>query len=190
MPIRTPAKKAGFGPLVLAVSLLTVPLHAAAGIIVEDKPVSLVSSNVVMERGVPCIPLADLARALGGTLQVNLEQRLLVITPGPNGPLKPNPARLTSFAQAQRLRRPPGGQERLSEAQAAQGQAAGRSAAILRIGGADVMFEEFEFILLRPNPLMPLPLLGTMLGGTARFDPAKNMWMLPPGGPTDPLAFR
>lgn len=185
MSIRTPPKWAGLGQFVLAVSFPTVPLLASAGVVVEDKPVSLLSANVVMERGVPCIPLADLARALGGTLRVNLEQRLLVITPGPSGLLKANPARLTGFAQAQRLRRPPGGQERLSEA-----QAAGQSAAILRIGGADVAFEKFEFILLRPEPLLPLPLLGTLLGGNARLDPKSNSWLLPHGGPNDPLSFR
>ena len=72
----------------------------------------------------------------------------------------------------------------------AAGQAAGQTGVVLRFGGGDVMTEDFERILLRPSPLMPLPLLARLLGGTARLDPAKNMWVLPHGGPGDPLSFR
>jgi hypothetical protein len=133
----------------------------------------LISRNLVMEQGVPCIPLADLARALGGTMQVNLQKRLLKLTPGPAGALK-----LNSSSPV------------LSKSNAAAAAGAGQTGVILQLNGSQVMFEEFEFILLRPNPLMPLKLLARLLGGTARLDPATNQWMLPPGGPTDPLQFR
>ncbi|MFZ5787895.1 MAG: hypothetical protein ACOY3Y_15775 [Acidobacteriota bacterium] len=156
-----------------AAAAVAASIPAAAGIIVEDRPVSLLSANVIMERGVPCIPLADVARALGGTLQVNLERRLLRITPGRAGALKLNP-------------RSP----MLSRSDAAAGLAAGQTGVILQLNGSQVMFEEFEFILLRPNPLMPLSLLGRLLGGNARLDPKSNSWVLPNGGPGSPLAFR
>jgi len=159
--------------MLLAAVLIAVPAPAATppapGIIVEDKPVSLISSKLVMEQGVPCVALADVARALGGTLQVDLQRRILAITLGQSGVLMVNPSRLSTSI------RPP---------------AVGQKGVLLRMGGGGVMFEEFEVILLRPSPLMPLKLLANLLGGTARFDPAKNMWVLPRGGPGDPLMFR
>lgn len=170
---RIPATRSLTGLLAIVAATLAVPVVASAGIIVEDKPVSLISRNLVMEQGVPCIPLADVARALGGTLQVDLQRGLLKITPGQAGALKLNPS-----------------SPMLVRSDAAAGLAAGQNGVILRLGGGDVMFEEFEFILLRPSPLMPLPLLARLLGGTARLDPTKNMWVLPRGGPGDPLAFR
>ncbi len=115
------------------------------------------------------MPLADVARALGGTLQVDLQRRVLSITLGQSGVLKVNASRLSTSIK------PP---------------AVGQKGVLLRMGGGGVMFEELEFILLRPNPLMPLKLLGGLLGGSARFDAAKNAWVLPPGGPESPLMFR
>ncbi|MBI4915166.1 MAG: hypothetical protein HY825_04905 [Acidobacteria bacterium] len=173
MPDRIPARRPHSGWLAIAAAILAVPVVSSAGIIIEDKPVSLISRNLVMEQGVPCIPLADLARALGGTLQVDLPGRRLTITPGQGGVLKINP-----------------GSPVLTRSNVAAGQAAGRTGVMLRLGGGDVMTEDFERILLRPSPLMPLPLLAKLLGGTARLDPSKNMWVLPHGGPGDPLAFR
>lgn len=155
--------------MLLAALLLTIPTLAGAGITIEEKPASLVSANVVMEQGVPCIPLADVARALGGTLQVDLKKRILTITPGQGGALKLNQSQLSASV------RPP---------------AVGQKGVLLRMGGGGVMFDEFELILLRPNPLMPLKLLAGLLGGTARFDAASKMWVLPKGGPGNPLQFR
>ena len=95
---------------------------------------SLISSKLVMEQGVPCVALADAARALGGTLQVDLARRILTITPGQGGVLNLNPSRLSTSLQ------PP---------------VVGQKGVLLRMGGS-VMFEEFERVLLRPSPLMPL----------------------------------
>ncbi len=93
----------------------------------------------------------------------------MTITLGQSGVLMVNQSRLSTSI------RPP---------------AVGQKGVLLRMGGGGVMFEEFEVILLRPSPLMPLKLLANLLGGTARFDPAKNTWVLPRGGPGDPLMFR
>ena len=170
---RIPATRSHSGWLAIAAAVLAVPVVASAGITVEDKPVSLISRNLVMEQGVPCIPLADVAKALGGTLHVDLPGRRLTITPGQGGVLKLNP-----------------GSSVFTRSNVAAGQAAGQTGVVLRFGGGDVMTEDFERILLRPSPLMPLPLLARLLGGTARLDPTKNMWVLPHGGPGDPLSFR
>lgn len=155
-------------PIIVVMALawfLVTP--AVAGIVVEEKPASLLSHRVIMEQGVPCIPMADFARALGGTYRTDLNRRLVKITPGTGGQLQLNAARL----------RPPT-------------SAAGRPVALLQLNGSAVPIGEYERLMLRTNPLMPLPLLGRLLGGEARLDPRTQQWLLPGGSNASGLAFR
>jgi hypothetical protein len=133
-----------------------VALPAAAGITVEDRPVSPIRANAVMGQCVPCVRLADLARALGVTPDVDFGASLGALTPNPDGVPTSNPVRHAAFGMTRRPRRPPAGRQGPSKAEVAPGVAAGRNAATPR-SGADVVFDELETALPRPTALMPLP---------------------------------
>ena len=45
-------------------------------------------------------------------------------------------------------------------------------------------------MLRPPDPAISLNFLARMLGGKAKFDPGTGMWVLPHGGPGDPMRFR
>ncbi len=160
------------------VALAAAPI-VTAGIVVEDKPVALVTANLVMNGGRPFVRLADLARALGGTGRYDAVHRSYEILPGSGGALIANPGLFSALG--------PGGDP---------GRLGGRLVATqnafrLSIGGRDVGIEEEERVMLRPaDPGVSLSFLARMLGGTARFDPGKGSWVLPPGGPGTPLRFR
>lgn len=176
-------------PFVLAAAVLVTVAPLGAGLVVEDRPTFLISTHLVMEQGVPCIPLVDVARALGGTLHVHLEQRVLVITPGDAGVLAVSPGRFEPPAGTPGYRAR-GRSGPAVRPRAGHGGTANPGAAVLRIGDGEVMIGEYEAIMMRPGPMMPLPLLARLLGGAARFDSARGIWLLPPGGPVHPLRFR
>jgi hypothetical protein len=161
---------------------------AFAGIVVEDKPVSLLGLKVVMERGQPCIELSDLARALGGTLVVNQKARTVAINTGSSGALKLNTSALSAMAAQKRL-----GGSPLNTPNLSQGQQEGRNSVQLKIGGVTVGVqreEEEERLLLRPSPMMPLSTLAQMLGGKARYDAGSKQWFLPVGNEASALSLR
>jgi hypothetical protein len=158
-------------PWVLAALVLAMAGTAPAGIAIEEKPVALISKNLVMRNGKPFVPLPDLAKALGGSGQFDQVKRRYAILPGSNGVLRTNPA-----AIAARGRIVPKGLNATSVA--------------ISFGGLDVMIDDFEVIMLRPaEPALSLNALASLLGGTAKLG-AKGTWEIPPGGPGSPLAFQ
>ena len=156
---------------------LAAAATAIAGVVVEEKPVSLVTNNLVMHAGRPFVRLADLARALGGNGRWDPARLKYEIQPGPVGVLQFNPGALGPLAVR--------GTPRLA------GQAAGRNSFELGIGGQDVMIGDEEHVLLPPaDPAVALNFLARLLGGQARFDSGRGAWVLPPGGAGTPLRFR
>jgi hypothetical protein len=167
---------------------------ALAGITIEEKPVSLLTKNVVMRNGKAYIPGGDLARALGGTARYDEANRRFAIQLGSRGMLTSNPGALAALAQQSHA---PRGLARMEDPDSGTGgqanlhQVAGQTAFKLSFGGSDVMIEEEEHVLLRPGEhAFSIELLGRLLGGQSRFDPNKGGWVLPPGGPGSPLSFR
>jgi len=72
----------------------------------------------------------------------------------------------------------------------AHDMAASQNAVKLSIGGQDVSIDEQERVMLRPpDPAISLDFLARMLGGKAKIDPGTGMWVLPRGGPGDPMMF-
>ncbi len=143
------------------------------------RPASLVADNLVMHGGKPFVRLADLARALGGTMRYDPAKLRYEIQPGTNGALLLNPGLLPAHG-------PDGDPERPG-----RGGAASRLAFKLGMGGQDVMIDEEDEILLRPgDPAVALDFVARLLGGRARLDAGKGAWLLPPGGPGSPLRFR
>ncbi|MEW6336042.1 MAG: hypothetical protein AB1625_01460, partial [Acidobacteriota bacterium] len=169
---------------------------AFAGIVLEDRPVSLLTKNLVMRNGKAYVPGADLARALGGTGRYDAGKLRYEITPGANGLLKVNPGALRSIIEpnnrpnsimnpndrrlSPKLEAPDsdaGGKVKL-------GQAPALHAVRLNLGDRDLVLEEDEHIVLHPGELgFSLGLLGRLLGGGARLEPSSGAWLLPPGGP-------
>lgn len=156
--------------VVVAAMTLALTIPATAGIAIEEKPASLITRNIVMQKGQPFFPLSDLARALGGSLRFDRARHRYEIQPGPNGILQLNSGPLSALASR---------------------QAPSRESTRLGLGGGDVMIDNSELVLLQPaDPLVSLNLLARLLGAQSRFDAAKGLWMLPPGGPGSPLKFR
>ncbi len=165
--------------LAVAAASLVAAVTTTAGIVVEDKPVSLLTKNVIMQHGQPFVRLADLARALGGTGRYDPVKARYEIQPGASGVLVANPGLLAALG--------PGGDPE----HAANIHAGSQSSLKLGIGGQDVMIDDEEHLLLRPgDPAISLRFLARLLGGQARLDSGKGMWVLPPGGPGSPLRFR
>ncbi len=151
------------------------------------RPASLVAKNLQLVNGKPYLPLSDLATALGGSLKCNPEGTKCNIYTGPQGRLQLNRGALAAFTAAR------SGNVRNSTPRLDQGRMAGVMEIQVTIDGSDVGVqreEEEERLLLRPVPLMPLSLLGKLLGGRALFDPSAQAWKLPPGDPGCPLSFR
>jgi len=153
-----------------------------------ERPVSLVSRNVVTVDGRTYVPLSDLAKALGGRMECTRDRNRCAVTSGPGGILKVNPDALAAFVAKRR-------RDRMIEdaANAGRGEKEGVMNIQVTFDGSDVGVrreEEEEHLLLRPNPMMPVEFLGKLLGGQARFDPGAKAWKLPPGDPGCPLAFR
>jgi len=169
------------GPTGLAATAVALALvtGATAGIVIEDKPVSLVTKSLAIHAGKPFVRLADLTRALGGTGRYDPARQRYEIQPGANGVLIVNPGFLSTFG-------PDGDPEHL-----AHGHAASQNAFRLGIGGQDVMIDDEEHLLLTPSdPAVSLSFVARLLGGRARLDGTKGTWVLPPGGPGTPLRFR
>lgn len=166
--------------VVVAVASLLAVVTATAGIEPSPwRPASLVTPNLVTHNGLPFVPLSELARALGGTGRYDPVRNRYEIQPGPTGVLLFNPGMLSMLG-------PGGDPEHL-----AHGQAANQNAFKLGIGGQDVSIDEQERVMLRPaDPAISLKFLARLLGGQARFDSGKGMWVLPPGGPGSPIRFR
>jgi hypothetical protein len=161
---------------------LAAAVNVTAGIVIEDKPVSLVTNNLVMSKGLPFVPLSDLARALGGTGRFDAARNRYDIQPGANGILLVNSSPLA----AQGNRMVPLGDPRV----VGERQLASQNAFKLGIGGQDVMIDE-EHLMLRPaDPAISLKFLARLLGGQAKFDPGTGTWVLPHGDPGSPLRFR
>lgn len=174
----------------LIVFLFSFSGIAFAGIVVEDKPVSLLGMKVVMENGKPCIMLSDLASALGGTLVVNQKARTVSINPGPKGTLKLNTKALSALSAQRGLSSKTSA---LNTPDLSKGRQEGLHSVQLKIGGVTVSVrreEEEEHLLLRPNPMMPLASLAEMLGGKARLDAGKNQWLLPVGSEVTAISLR
>ncbi len=164
---------------VIAGAALLAAAAATAGIAIEDKPVALVTGNIVMHAGQPFVPLSELAKALGGTGRYDPARLRYEIQPGPNGVLISNPGLLSA-------QRPGGGPDRPG-----RGRTADRNAFSLAIGGGEVSVDDVDDILVRPgDPAVSLGFLAHLLGGKARFDPGRGSWVLPPGGSGTPLRFR
>ncbi len=150
---------------------------AIGGIAIEEKPASLVTSNLIMHAGRPFVPLGELARALGGSGRYDPVRLRYEIQPGAAGVLLVNPGALGALLPAPGAR---GG-----------APATHQNSVRLGIGGREVMIEGSELVLLRPtDPAVSLNFLARLLGGQARFDPGRAAWVLPPGGPGSPLRFR
>jgi len=184
----------GLAPAVAAMCTLVAVSLAVAGVVVEEKPVSLLTRNLVMRNGKAFVPGSDLARALGGTGRYDPVRLKYEIRPGARGLLKVNPGALASLAPSARNVR---GVTRLEGPDSGTGgqpnpnHVAAQSSFKLNLGGGDVMIEEEEHVMLRPGELgFSIELIGRLLGGQARFDPNKGGWVLPRGGPGSPLAFR
>ncbi len=164
---------------VMAATLAIQAASASAGIVIEERPVSLLTKNLIMHKGQPFVRLADLARALGGTGRYDPVKARYEIQPGPNGVLALNRGALAALG--------PGGDPE----HVAHGQAANQNTFKLGIGGGDVGIEEEDKVLLRPaDPAISLRFLARLLGGQAKFDAGKGTWVLPHGGPGSPLMFR
>jgi len=176
--------------VVLMALLFSFSGAAFAGVVVEDKPVSLLGLKVVMERGQPCIALSDLARALGGTLAVNQKTRTVAINPGAGGTLKLNTSALSAMSAKKKL---PSSTSPANSPNLSKGRQEELLSAQLKIGGVTVSVrreEEEEHLLLRPSPMMPLSDLAEMLGGKARYDAGSKQWFLPVGNETTALSLR
>ncbi len=163
----------------IAASLLALALPALAGIAIEDKPASLVSSALVMHRGRPFLRLADLARSLGGSGNYQPAGHRYDIQVGGGGVLVLNPGGVAAAGFGPDLRGP------------GRGRPARQNALALGLGGQDVLVGDEEFVLLRPDdPAVSLDVLARLLGGRPRFDQARGLWFLPPGNRASPLRFR
>jgi len=176
--------------VVLMALLFSFSGAAFAGVVVEDKPVSLLGLKVVMERGQPCIALSDLARALGGTLAVNQKTRTVAINPGAGGTLKLYTSALSAMSAKKKL---PSSTSPANSPNLSKGRQEELLSAQLKIGGVTVSVrreEEEEHLLLRPSPMMPLSDLAEMLGGKARYDAGSKQWFLPVGNETTALSLR
>jgi hypothetical protein len=166
-------------PLLVAAALGTAGAAIAGVEPSPFRPASLVTANLVMSRGLPFVPLAELARALGGTGRYEPARVRYDIQPGAAGVLIANPGMLATLAPA------------INAAQAPRGGLASGQPFKLAIGGQEMTIKEEDTLLLRPaDPAISLQLLARLLGGQARFDAGKGMWVLPPGGPGSPLRFR
>ncbi len=163
----------------VAGAALLAAAAGTAGAVVGDKPVALVTGNIVMHAGQPFVPLSELARALGGAGRFDPARLRYEIQPGPNGVLIANPALLSAP-------RPGRGSERPG-----RGRTADRNAFSLAIGVGEVSVDDLDDILVRPgDPAVSLGFLAHLLGGKARFDSGRGSWVLPPGGLDTPLRFR
>jgi hypothetical protein len=153
-----------------------------------EKPASLVSRHIATVNGRAYVPLADLAKALGGKMKCTRDKARCDITTGPKGTLKFNLGALAAFVAKR------GGEDvRENSKNVRQGQKAGISNIQVTIDGSDVGIqreEEEERLLLRPSPMVPVEFLGKLLGGNARYDPGTKTWRLPPGEPGCPLEYR
>ncbi len=164
-----------------------VALVAGAAGGAELRPASLVAKNIQLVNGRAYLPLSDLATALGGTLTCNPQGSKCAIRTGANGVLRLNRGALDAFTALRQ------GNVKESSKGVGQGIRAGVMEVQVTLDGSDVGVqreEEEERLLLRPVPLMPLSLLGRLLGAQAIFDPGTQMWKLPPGDPGCPLSFR
>src|SRR5512135_1580271 len=86
----------GNGRLTVAAGVALL-VAGAGGIVIEDKPVALVTNGLVMHAGKPFVRLADLARALGGTGRYDAAHRTYEIQPGAGGALAANPGLLSAL---------------------------------------------------------------------------------------------
>jgi len=156
---------------------LVLAAPGVAGVVVEEKPVSLVTSNLAMHGGRPFVHLSELARALGGTGRYDPARQRYEIQPGPNGALLVNSGAVGALSSRLNTKGAP--------------RVAGQNSVKLGFGGGDVEIDNSELVLLYPaDPEISLAFLARLLGGQARFDPSKGSWVLPPGGPDTPLRFR
>jgi hypothetical protein len=166
---RTVSRQAGLATVAV---LVTCALAFGAALPI---PVSLLSSRLRMVQGRPCIPLADLATALGGQLRVaapgasSTSPGAYEITPGQIGVLGYDagaplpPARRAASADGQ-LR-------------------------TLRIAGRQV---SSEVIVLGRDPYLFLDQIARLLGGALSFDAARGQWAITPSTTTAraPLVLR
>jgi hypothetical protein len=160
-------------PLLLTLALLALAGMAYAGIVIEERPASLLSRNIVMRNGKPFVALADLARALGGSGNYNAGERRYRIVPAAGGVLQLNPGALSSFNRDLKNR------------------IGSQNTVMINFGGQDVMIDDAEYVLLRPSdPGVSLALVARLLGGSVRFDKTSGAWKLPSGGPDSPLRFQ
>ena len=167
----------GFAVAVAGLVAVVAVVAVDAGIAPSPfRPASLVTANLVMHNGRPFVALSELARALGGAGRYDPVRSRYEIQPGPTGVLRVNPGALAAVAH----RPGPGGHAPI-----------GQTSVKLGIGGQDVMIDDEEHLLLPPaDPAISLEFLAWLLGGQARFDAGKGMWVLPPGDPGSPLVFR
>ena len=153
-------------------------LAAGASLPNAERPASLLTRNLIMSRGLPYVPLADLGRALGGAGRYDPAGRRLEIQPGAGGVLVVNPGPLAAFATASR-----------AAAETLRGVT--QTPLVLRLAGQEIVIANPEEVLsASAAPALSLNFLARLLGGQARFDAGRAAWVLPAGGAASPLAFR
>jgi hypothetical protein len=141
---------------------------AVAGIAMEERSLSRITKIVITRDARFYVPVVDLAKAVGGTPTYARVGRHCSLTVGAGGIVKVNALPLQDFAKKRRA-----------------------SSVVISVGGQDVMTDDYELVLLRPNEwAISLDFLAQLFGGSATFDGADGGWRLPPGGPGTPLAFR
>ncbi len=178
-------RSSGVGPTrhartVVALAVVAAAIAVSGGIAPSPfRPLSLVTANIVMQGGQPFVRLADLARAMGGSVRLDPARVRYEIQPGAAGVLLVNAGKLATLGGAGA----PGG--------AAPGQAARRNAFGLAIGGHNVAIAEEDRLFLTPaDAAVSLRFLARLLGGQPRFDASKGIWLLPAGDAASPLRFR
>lgn len=145
----------------------------------QRRPVSLISSRLLMLQGRPAVPVADLAQALGGAARFNEASSAYSIQPGPGSLLRfdasgrgalQRPHRVVAEGEASR----PGGEELPSPPS-------------LYIGTA---LASEKLVLQGREPYLLLEELAELFGGGASFDASLGQWFIVGSQPGRLLAFR
>jgi len=156
----------------------TFPALSAASDPPVRRPVSLISSRLLMVQGRPAVPVADLARALGGVLNRDETTGVYRIQPGATDLLRFDAAG----------RGVPAGHGRHGAARdAAVPQGDEPQQQSLYIGAVHAAQ---RLIVQGREPYLLLDELAEMFGGAAAFDASLGQWFIVGAQPGRVLAFR
>ncbi len=159
---------------VALVSSVVVPVHVRADE-PDVRPVSAISQRLIMIQGRAAVPIADLARALGGVLEPAAEGGRYAIRSGPAGSLR--------FDRAGR--RPAVRQPRRAAGEGPGAQAEDPPG--LFIDGLPACR---GIVLQGREPHVLLDELAALFGGTAVYDAARGEWGIRGATPGWALSFR